>query len=87
MVKTQPDFRYLFILCRIGSFFSDHDYLFAVLNSLNAIKDGTYIPMSQESKIDLQQRFYNRCVEDKDNIVAYRDIVGDEDVISNSTRN
>jgi len=89
LVTQYPDFRYIYALCWMDLNWPTQEFLHVMLNSLIAMKENHYTPMSQESKIKVQQRFYNRILKDEDNIAMFVEIIGDEDVVSgqNSERN
>ena len=85
-----PDFISLYILNWMNTYNpnSNRDVALRILGCLIAMREGNYIPMSEESKKRIQKSFYIYC--NNGTTGLYFEIVGEEDVTSeccNSERN
>ena len=85
--KIYPDFRYLFALCRNNIHKPKLDFLVETLNCLTAMKNNCYTPMSLQTKMEIQKHLYQSVLKEKESLEVYLEIVGEDDVLSNSIRN
>lgn len=81
LVKTYPDFRYIYAQCR------QYRPTQEMLDHLISMREGKHLPLTQEQKTEIQQRFYNEVLQGERHIDRFIEIFGDEDVVSNTCRN
>jgi hypothetical protein len=79
--ESYSDFRYIYILCRRYPNNYSVAFLTEVLYCLTSMRRGVYTPMSQQTKIEIQQNYYNLVLQEQATLNAYLEIIGDEDVI------